>query len=300
MKTLQFQKGSCQLVETSAPQPGPGQVLVRLRGTILDETHLADYRTGELQAPYIVAGEVLQPGQRVIDFRRGQSVVTVVSQPLCQYLVVDQSSLIPLEQDRAASCLLLGIAMALKAVKPAEKYPESTLIGGAGFVGLTLSTLLPTTTPWVFGISDQALMCARDLGASHTKEWEQAVEELEHQETVDRGYAAVLIETTGRNRERNWSQFLTLKGGSVVCAVPHGAGGQDFAIDATRFHYDQITWDFLAPCEADEVMAASAYLDRVPDTMITDQLSFAEVEEAFQQLDQERAICYLMTDESAI
>ena len=227
-------------------------------------------------------------------------MVTVVSQPLCQYLVVEESALIPMEQDRAASCLLLGIALALKAVKPAEKYPESTLIGGAGFVGLTLSAILPTTTPWVFGLSDQALMCARDLGASHTKEWEQAVEELEHQEVIDRGYAAILIETTGRQREREWSQYLTLKGGNVVCAVPHGAGGQELAIDATRFHYDQITWDFLPPCNAEEVVAAGAYLGRIPDTMITDQLTFADVEEAFEQLDNERAICYLMTDESSI
>jgi threonine dehydrogenase-like Zn-dependent dehydrogenase len=297
---LLFKKGSCQLVETSAPAPGPGQVLLRLRGTIVDETHLADYRTGELQAPYLVSGEVLQPGQRVIDFRRGQSVVTIISQPLCQYLVVEQSSLIPLEQNRAASCLLLGIALALKAVPDAERYPESTVIGGAGFVGLTLSTLLPTTTPWVFGTSDQALMCARELGASHCREWEQALDELDQQDSADRGYGAVLIETTGRQQERSWCQYLTLKGGTVVCAVPHGAEGSTVDIDATRLHYDQITWKAVGACTSEEVSKASGYLDRIPDTLITEQLTFDQLEHAFEQLDQEKAICFLLTDESEI
>ena len=298
MKTLQFEKGSCQLVETSAPQPGPGQVLVRLRGTVIDETHLADYRSGELQAPYIVAGEVLQPGERVIDFRRGQSVVTVVSQPLCQYLVVDQLSLIPVDQNRAASCLLLGVAMALKAVPAAERYPESTVIGGAGFVGLTLSALLPTTTPWFFGTSDQSLMCAHDLGASHCKEWEVALEELELQDSLERGYGAVLVETTGRLQERTWAQFLTLKGGTVVCAVPSGAASDCMDFDATRLHYDQITWKALGPCTAEEVSQASAHLDKIPDTLITDQVTFSDTEHVFEELDKERAICYLMTDET--
>ena len=72
MKTLTFEKNHCNLIDTSAPAPGPGQVLVRLRGTILDETHLTDYRSGELQAPYLVSAVVLQPGSGVIDFRRGQ------------------------------------------------------------------------------------------------------------------------------------------------------------------------------------------------------------------------------------
>jgi threonine dehydrogenase-like Zn-dependent dehydrogenase len=298
LKTLQFQKGSCQLVETSAPQPGPGQVLVRLRGAIIDETHLADYRSGDLQAPYLVSGEVLQPGQRVIEFRRGQPIVTVVSQPLCQYLVVEESALIPVEQNRAASCLLLGIAMALKAVPAGERYPESTVIGGAGFVGLTLSAILPTTTPWVFGTSDQALMCARDLGASHCKEWGVAVEELELQNTLERGYGAVLIETTGRLQERSWSQHLTLKGGTIVCAMANGPGGGAMDIDATRFHYDQITWESLGPCNVDEVRAATAQLDKIPDTVITDQVNFSEIEDVFEELDKERAICYLMTDDT--
>jgi len=296
VKTLLFKKGSCRLVETSAPAPGPGQVLVRLRGTIIDETHLADYRTGELQAPYIVSGEVLQPGQRVIDFRRGQAVVTVVSQPVCQYLVVEQSALIPLEQSRPASCLLLGLAMALKAMPDGEKYPESTVIGGAGFVGLTLSTLLPTTAPWVFGTSEQALMCARDLGAAHCREWEVALDELDQQEETERGYGATLVETTGRQQERSWAQHLTLKGGTVVCAVPNGMESETVDIDATRFHYDQITWKALGPCGPEEVAKAAAYLDRVPDTLITDQLSFDRLEYAFEELDKERAVCFLMTD----
>ena len=114
-------------------------------------------------------------------------------------------------------------------------------------MGLTLSTLLPTTAPWVFGTSDQSLLCARDLGAAHCKEWEVALEELSQQETSDRGYGAVLVETTGRLQERSWSQYLTLKGGSVICAVPTGFGGNDLHLDATRLHYDQITWKALGP-----------------------------------------------------
>lgn len=300
MKTLIFHKGSCELIETAAPAPSRGQVLIRLRGTLLDETHLADYRSGSFQAPYLVSGEILQPGEGVIDFRRGQAVVSVVNQPLCQYLLLDQTQLLPVTQNRGASCMLLGIALALRAVPYAEQYPESTIIGGAGFVGLALSALLPTTTPWVFGTSEQALMCARDLGASHTKEWDLALEELQKAGGVDQGYGATLIETTGRRQERHWSQFLTLKGGTVVCAVRPGPGGEVLEIDATRIHYDQITLKALGPCQAEDIARAAQELDRIPDSLITEQLPFARLEEAFEGLDSERAICYLLTDESEI
>lgn len=300
MKTLTFGKNSCTLIEGSAPAPGPGQVLVRLRGTILDETHLADYRSGEPQAPYLVSAVVLQPGAGVIDFRRGQPVVTVVAQPLSQYLVVSKELLIPVEQDRGANCMFVGIALASRAVPYAEKYPESTVIGGAGFVGLTLSALLKTTTPWFFGTSDQALMCAQDLGAAHYKEWDQVAEDLERDEREEKGYGATLIETTGRLQERQLSQFLTLKGGTVICATPPGAGSEVLDIDAYRIHYDQITWVALGPCQKEDVEGATAHLDQIPDTLITAQLAFDRVEYAFEELDAERAICFLLTDDAEL
>lgn len=300
MKTLTFEKNRCHLIEGSAPAPGPGHVLVRLRGTILDETHLADYRSGELQAPYLVSAVVLQPGAGVIDFRRGQPVVTVVAQPLSQYLVVAKELLIPVEHDRGANCMFIGIALASRAVPYAEKYPESTVIAGAGFVGLTLSALLKTTTPWFFGTSDQALMCAQDLGAAHYKEWDQVAEDLERDERDEKGYGATLIETTGRLQERQLSQFLTLKGGTVVCATPPGAGSEGLDIDAYRIHYDQITWVALGPCQKDDIQGATAHLDQIPDTLITAQLAFDQVEYAFEELDAERAICFLLTDDAEL
>ena len=300
MKTLTFEKNHCNLIDTSAPAPGPGQVLVRLRGTILDETHLTDYRSGELQAPYLVSAVVLQPGSGVIDFRRGQPVVTVVSQPLSQYLVVNKELLIPVEHDRGANCMFMGIALASRAVPYAEKYPESTVIGGAGFVGLTLSALLQTTTPWFFGTSDQALMCAQDLGAAHYKEWDQVAEDLECDERDEKGYGATLIEPTGRLQERQLSQFLTLKGGTVVCATPPGPGSEVLDIDAYRIHYDQITWVALGPCGKEDVDGATAHLDSIPDTLITAQLDFDQVQYAFEELDAERGICFLLTDDAEL
>lgn len=300
MKTLTFQPQQCHLVDSTAPAPGPGQVLVRLRGTLLDETHLADFRSGELQAPYLVSGVVLQPGPGVIDFRRGQPVVTVCREALSQYLVVDKEWLLPVEHDRGANCMLLGIALASRVVAQAEKYPESTVIGGAGFVGLTLTALLQTTTPWVFGFSEQALMCARELGAAHCKEWERVAEELENDERDDKGYGAVLIETTGRLQERELSQYLTLKGGTVVCATPPGLGSETLDIDAYRIHYEQITWVALGLCNREEIQSAGANLDQIPDTLITAQLKFDQVEYAFNELEAERAICFLLIDEAEL
>jgi threonine dehydrogenase-like Zn-dependent dehydrogenase len=298
MKTLNFEKRQCKLLDTSAPAPGRGQVLLRLRGTLLDETHLTDYREGVIQAPYLVCGVILQPGAGVIDFRTGQAVVTVVSQPLSQYLVVDQDSIYPVAHDTGASCMLMGIALAKRAVPHAERYPESTVIGGAGFVGLTLSALLETTTPWFFGTSDQALMCAQDLGAAHYKEWMQVAEDLNRDQAGDQGYGATMLETTGRLEERQLSQFLTLKGGTVVCVTPPGPGSETLEVDAYRIHYDQITWVALGPCDAEDIDRAGTMLDRIPDTLITDQLKFDQLEYAFEELDAERAICFLLTDDA--
>ncbi len=71
MLSLDFTPGQCHLKEVAAPSPQPGQVLLRLRGTLIDETHLADYRSGQRQAPYLVSAEVLQSGPGVIGLRRG-------------------------------------------------------------------------------------------------------------------------------------------------------------------------------------------------------------------------------------
>lgn len=293
--SLDFTPGECHLKDVPAPSPQPGQVLLRLRGTLIDETHLADYRIGQVQAPYLVSAEVLQSGTGVIGLRRGAPVVAICRQPLGQYLLLDQDAVILTEQDRAASCMLLGIALALQAVPAAEEFPESTVIGSAGFVGLSLCALLKTTTPWVFGTSDPALLCAKDLGATHTHEWEQVLEDLQHQKPEERGYGAVLIETSGRHQYLDWAQNLTLKGGRVVLATPPRG---ELGIDATRFHYDQITWQALGPVKSAQVEAAGGHLGAVPDTLVTDCLPFKQLSQAFQQLDAERGICYLMTNET--
>jgi threonine dehydrogenase-like Zn-dependent dehydrogenase len=298
MRNLQFQDGGCALIEVPAPSPRPGQVLIRLKGTLVDETHLQDFRGGVQQAPFLVCGEVLQPGAGVIGLRRGQAVLTVCTQPLGTYLLVSVDQVLPVSQNRAASCLLLGIALALQAVPAAEEYPESTVIGGAGFIGLALCALLETTTPWVFGSSDAALVCAKDLGASHGKEWPQALEELAEQSVEERGFGAVLIETTGRLQNRLWAETLTLKGGTIVMATPTGPGGDPLEIDATRLHYDQITWRALGPLDAQGIAVAQEHLERIPDSLVSDCLPFSQIEKAFQLLDAERGVCYLMSNDS--
>jgi threonine dehydrogenase-like Zn-dependent dehydrogenase len=298
MRNLQFQAGRCSLIDVPAPSPKPGQVLLRLKGTLVDETHLQDFRAGVQQAPFLVCGEVLQPGAGVIGLRRGQAVLTVCTQPLGTYLLVAVESVLPVSQNRAASCLLLGIALALKAVPAAEEYPESTVIAGVGFVGLALSALLKTTTPWVFGTSDAALICAKDLGASHSKEWPQALEELDEQGVEERGFGATLIETTGRLQNRQWAQILTLKGGTVVMATPAGPGGDTMEVDAGRLHYDQITWKALGPLQAQEIAVAQDHLDQIPDSLVSDCLPFSQIEKAFELLDAERGVCYLMSNDS--
>lgn len=298
MRNLQFRVGGCSLIDVPAPSPKPGQVLLRLKGTLVDETHLQDFRAGIQQAPFLVCGEVLQPGAGVIGLRRGQPVLTVCTQPLGTYLLVSADSVLPVAQNRAASCMLLGIALALQAVPAAEEYPESTVIGGAGFVGLALSALLTTTTPWVFGISDAALICAKDLGASHSKEWPQAMEELAEQGVEERGFGAVLIETSGRLENRHWAEMLTLKGGTIVLATPPGPGGDPMEIDATRLHYDQITWKGLGPLQAQDITEAQGQLEKIPDSVVSDCLPFAEIERAFELLDAERGVCYLMSNDA--
>lgn len=295
MKTLSFTPGDCALHETPAPSPKPGHVLIRLKGTILDETHLQDYRSGRHEAPFLICGEVLQSGAGVIGLRRGQSVLTVHTGTLDTYLLIAADRILPSSQDRAAACMLLGIALAARAVSTAEEYPESTLISGAGFIGLSLCALLTTTTPWVIGESDACLLCANDLGAAHTKEWAQAADDLNLQPAHERGFGMTLIETTGRADNLDQAQFLTLKGGSITLAVPGGLGSNDLELDATHLHYDQITWKALGPLKADLIPSAEKLLEKVPDALITACLPLAQINAAFHELDHERGVAYLIS-----
>lgn len=298
MITLRYANKTCALVEAQAPSPQPGQVLIRLKGTLLDDTHLQDFRLGAHQAPFLVCGEVLQPGAGVIGLRRGQCVLTICSQILSTYLLVDSESVIPTSQERSASCMLLGVALAMQALPDAERYPESTLISGAGFVGLALCALLQTTTPWIIGENETALQCAKELGATHCKEWGQLQEEQKGLKNDEKGLGAVLIETSGRSANIELAQFITIKGGSLVLAIAPGLCVDGIAIDATHLHYDQISWKALGSPREGEILAAQSRLEKIPDSLISDCLPFSKIEMAFEKLNKERGLCYLLSNDS--
>lgn len=214
------------------PQPGPGEVLLRMRAASLNFVDLA-VATGRYRVPRFPiipvadgAGEVAEVGAGVSEFAVGDRVIphskplwvggparaqlstatrgVVLPGSLAEYVVLPASALVPTPahlSHEAAATLPIAATTAWRALRAANVRPGSivTLIGTGGVSVFALQLAKAAgATVIITSSSDEKLERAKALGADHTinyrqtPAWDEAVLEI----TGGNG-ADLVVETGG-------------------------------------------------------------------------------------------------------
>lgn len=180
--------GDLRLEEILVPEPGPGEVILRVERALTCGTDVKIFRRGRHPAlgslpslfGHEVAGEIVAVGEGVGNFRPGMRVVAANSAPCgaCRFCHRGEFSLclnltfffgafaqyaripapivrvnlypVPDHLSGAAAALVEPLACALRGIEAAEMEPGSTvLVMGGGALGLMLAHLAKSRGAWV-------------------------------------------------------------------------------------------------------------------------------------------------------
>ncbi len=271
--------GDLRLEEVPVPEPGPGEVLLRVERALTCGTDLKIFRRGRHPAlgplPSLFghegAGEIVAVGEGVTDFRPGMRVVAANSAPcgacrfcrrgefsLCPNLTfffgafaqyaripapIVRTNLYPIPDhlSAAAAALVEPLACALRGVEVAEIEPGSTvLVMGGGAMGLMLAHLAKSRGAWV-ALSDPH---------PERREAARAIGvDLTLDPREDFGLALqqalgelpdIVIEAVGRVEAWEAAAELARPGGRVILFGGCPIGTRA-AFDTARLHYQELT-----------------------------------------------------------
>ncbi|MFZ5718074.1 MAG: MDR/zinc-dependent alcohol dehydrogenase-like family protein [Pseudomonadota bacterium] len=172
--------GQVQIEEVPRPEPGRGQVRVRLEGCGVCASNLTPWAGPEWMTFPTAPGELGHEGWGVIDvvgpdaagLHVGDRVATLSTRSYAEFDIADASAVVPLPPALAGACFPgepLGCAMNI--FRRAEIQPDQTVaIVGIGFLGAVLTRLASDAGARVIAISRRpfALDLARRMGAAET------------------------------------------------------------------------------------------------------------------------------------
>ncbi len=230
MKAIQIQETGgpevLQLAELPIPEPGPGQVLIRVEATGVNFIEIY-FRKGVYKAslPLVpgseAAGTVEELGPGVTGFEAGDAVASVsVLGSYAEYALVAAASLVKvpagLTMEQAAAAMLQGMTAhyLTQSTYPLKAGETALVHAGAGGVGLLLTQMATRVGARVIATvsTEEKAELAREAGASDVilyseKEFEPEVKRLTGGKGVD-----VVYDSVGR----------TTFEGSLNCLRPRG------------------------------------------------------------------------------
>ncbi len=279
LSAVLVEPGRLEVEEVPEPEPGPGEVVLRVQSALTCTADLRAYRLG-LKAPgplgHEFSGQVWRVGADVRGFREGDAVMTAHVAPcgecflcsrgqgnLCENLeagmavggfaefvrvgapIVRQNMFLkPASLSYAEAAFLEPLASVVQGLGSIPIDPDDTvIILGCGTVGLLclacLQALERSPRVLVVGRGPERLELARTMGA-------ELVIDAETEPVVDlvrertAGLGAqVVMDCAGQ--PESWAQMLDLASrGSHILLFGGCPGALPVDLDTTRLHYDQI------------------------------------------------------------
>jgi len=268
-----------ELVTRPVPDPGPGEVVLRVRAALTCGTDLKTYRRGHPKVPFgpfghECAGDVVAVGRGVRGVREGDAAVPTPTAPcgecpacrrgrhnLCERqfegIVLGAYADYLLVSEKVAATNLLSKPSGLSYIEAAFLEPlscvvhawdrlrpahvEQVAVVGLGGIGLLHVRVAKAMGARVIAVGRRAerLALAASLGADALVDTEHDDVSRRIREAGDGLGPDVVIECTGS--ARMWVEVAgwARRGGRVLLFAGLAAGTQ-VAFDATRLHYDEV------------------------------------------------------------
>jgi threonine dehydrogenase-like Zn-dependent dehydrogenase len=229
--------GQVRLEDVARPEPGPGQVRLRLEGCGVCASNLTPWEGPEwMQFPTPPGdlghegwGTVDALGEGVTGFRPGDRVAALSYKSYAQYDLVDQDKLVRLPESLAGQPFPgepLGCAMNIFARSDIQAGQTVAIIG-IGFLGAILCRLASEAGARVIAISRRAssLELARRMGAAEVIPMEDHHAIIEQVKTLTDGrFCDRVIEAVGKQWPLDLAAELTRERGKLVVAGYHQDG----------------------------------------------------------------------------
>ena len=221
--------------EVPTPEPGPGEVRVRLKYSGVNPSDVkARAGSRKAMAPYVIphsdgAGEIDQVGAGVAASRVGERVWTWNGQwkrpfgTCAEYIVLPQAQAVPLPAHvgfEAGACLGIPALTAWHAVETAQADAASTLLiaGGAGAVAHYAIQFAKARGAVVIATvsSEEKAAVARGAGADHTVDYKREDLGARVMELTDNGGVDAVLEVDIAANAKLYPGVLRPKGTVVV------------------------------------------------------------------------------------
>jgi threonine dehydrogenase-like Zn-dependent dehydrogenase len=229
--------GQVRLDETEIPEPGPGQVRVRLEGCGVCASNLTPWAGPEWMQFPTEPGSLGHEGWGVVDavgdgvqgLSAGQRVAALSYKSYAEYDLADADAVVPLPDSLAGQPFPgepLGCAMNI--FRRSEIQAGQTVaIVGIGFLGAILTRLATDAGARVIAVSRRpfSLDVAREMGAAETIPMEDHNGIIERvKELTDGVFCDRVIEAVGKQWPLDLSAELTRERGRLMVAGYHQDG----------------------------------------------------------------------------
>lgn len=292
--------GRFELQEVERPEPGPGQVRIRLQGTGVCASNIPAFEGREWFSYPLGPGELGHEGWGVIDalgegiedLEVGDRVAALSFKAYAEYDIADAEAVVRLPaslKERPFPGEALGCAMNI--FRRAQIEPGQTVaIVGIGFLGGALTQLATRAGARVIAIarSTSALSLAKLMGAAdlvRMDDHQRIIEQVK--QLTDGAFCPRAIECTGKQWPLDLTAELTGYGGRMVIAGYHQDGPRQVnmqlwnwrGLDVVNAHERDPTVCVQGLREAVEAVAAGR-LD--PSPLLTHRFALSELSEALR------------------
>jgi threonine dehydrogenase-like Zn-dependent dehydrogenase len=229
--------GKLKIEDVAMPEPGPGQVRIRLEGCGVCASNLTPWEGPEWMHFPTEAGALGHEGWGIVDsvgsgvenVRPGDRIGFLSGHAYAQYDLADASEVVKLPDALADADLPLEpFGCAFNIFRRSDiREGQTVAIIGIGFLGAILVRLASNAGAQVIAISrrQESLDLARKMGAAETIPMHDHGQIIEHVGELTGGtFCGRVIEAVGKQGPLDLAAELTREGGRMIIAGYHQDG----------------------------------------------------------------------------